>query len=81
MLDLIQVQIVFESGHNIKEEHQEMIFAMRTPETLKGLWKAHQDPNTFKKQMSFIKEVCLRDIMHLEVLSPFDDDPSLVESD
>ena len=81
MLDLIQVQIVFESEHNIKEEHQEMIFAMRTTETLKRLWKAHQEPNKFKKQMSFIKEVCLRDIMHLEVLSPFDDDPSLVESD
>lgn len=80
MSDLIRVQIFLESGQLISEENQANICKMRNPEILNGLWKAHQNPDNIKRQMSFVKDVCLKDIMHLEVLSPYDDESSLLDS-
>lgn len=81
MHDLIQIQIVIESGHLINKCNYDMIFSVNSNEILKGLWKAHPNPANFKKQMHFNEEIILRDIIHLKAESPIDDEKSMLDSD
>lgn len=56
-----------------------MIFAVNSNEILQGLWKAHPNPENFKKQMNFNEEIILRDIIHLNAVSTFDDEKSMLD--